>query len=63
MLNFVFCDDEPKMLDRLSVLFEKSFAKIDFDAKIVLKTSNYKEVLDFMSNNTVNVVVLSLIHI
>ena len=60
MLNFVFCDDEQKMLDRLSVLFEKSFAKIDFDAKIVLKTSNYKEVLDFMSNNTVNVVVLDM---
>ena len=60
MLNFILCDDEPKMLDRLSILFEKAFAKNDFDAKVVLKTSDYREVLDFMSNNTVNVIVLDI---
>lgn len=60
MLNFILCDDEPKMLDRLSILFEKAFVKIDFDAKVVLKTSDYREVLNFMSNNTVNVIVLDI---
>ena len=60
MLNFILCDDEPKMLDRLSILFEKAFVKNDFDAKIVLKTSDYREILDFMSNNTVNVIVLDI---
>ena len=60
MLNFIICDDEPHMLTRLSSLFEKAFLKNDFDAKIVLKTSDYKEVISYMSTNTVNVVVLDI---
>ena len=60
MLNFVLCDDENYMIDRLSSLFEKTFIKNDFDAQIVLKTSNYKDLLSFMSSNVVNVVVLDI---
>lgn len=60
MLHFVICDDEIHMINRLSSLFEKAFIKNDFDAKIVLKTSDYKEVLSFMSSNIVNVVVLDI---
>lgn len=60
MLNFIICDDESHMLNKLSLLFEKAFMKNDFDAKIVLKTSNYKEVLSYMSSNIVNVVVLDI---
>ncbi len=60
MLNFVLCDDEDAMLNKLSLLFEKTFIKNDFDAQIVLKTSSYKEVLSFMSSNRVNVVVLDI---
>lgn len=60
MLNFILCDDESNMLNKLSLLFEKAFIKNDFDAKIVLKTSNYKEILSFMTSNTVNVVVLDI---
>ena len=60
MLNFVLCDDELPMLNKLTLLFEKTFLRNDFDAKIVLKTSNYKELLSFMSSNPVNVVVLDI---
>ena len=60
MLNFVLCDDENNMLNSLSLLFEKSFIQNNFDAQIVLKTSDYKEVLSYMSCNTVNVVVLDI---
>ena len=60
MLNFIICDDEEHMLNRLSQLFEKAFLKNDFDAKILLKTSNYKKILSFMSTNDVNVVVLDI---
>ena len=60
MLNFIICDDESHMLNRLSLLFEKTFIKNDFDAKIVLKTSDYKELLSYMSSNIVNVVVLDI---
>ena len=60
MLNFILCDDEANMLNRLSLLFEKSFMQNDFDAQIVLKTSDYKEVLSYVSCNVVNVVVLDI---
>ena len=60
MLNFIICDDEVHMLDKLSLLFEKAFIKNDFDAKVVLKTSKYKDILSYMASNVVNVVVLDI---
>ena len=30
MMNFVLCDDENNMLNKLSILFEKTFVKNDF---------------------------------
>lgn len=60
MINFIICDDEVHMLNKLSMLFEKAFLKNDFDAKIVLKTTNYNDILPFMQNNLVNVVILDI---
>ena len=60
MLNFIICDDEINMINKLSLLFEKAFIKNDFDAKIVLKTQDSKELLSFLSSNIVNVVVLDI---
>lgn len=60
MLNFIICDDDIHMINKLSSLFEKAFIKNDFEAKIILKTQNYKDVLSFMSSNIVNVVVLDI---
>lgn len=60
MLSFIICDDDIHMINKLSILFEKAFIKNDFDAKIVLKTQNYKELLSFMISNPVNVVVLDI---
>ena len=36
MLNFILCDDDINMINKLSLLFEKAFIKNDFEAKIVL---------------------------
>ena len=60
MLNFIICDDDIHMINKLSLLFDKAFVKNDFDAKIVLKTQDYKELLSFMTSNLVNVVVLDI---
>lgn len=60
MLNFVICDDEIHMLNKISLLFEKAFLKNDFDARVVLKTSNYKELISFIASNNVNVVILDI---
>ena len=58
MLNFVICDDEIHMLNRLEQLFKKCFLMHDYDAKIVLKTTDYKNIFSYMSSNKVDVVVL-----
>lgn len=60
MLNFVICDDDIHMINKLSLLFEKAFLKNDFDAKIVFKTQDYQDLLSFMSSNLVNVVILDI---
>ena len=60
MLNFIICDDDIHMINKLALLFEKTFIKNDFDAQIVLKTSNYKEIISYISLNPVNVVVLDI---
>ena len=60
MLNFIICDDDIHMLNKLSLFFEKAFLKNDFEAQIIFKTQNYKELLSFMASNLVNVVVLDI---
>lgn len=60
MINFVICDDEINMLNKMCFLFEKSFIKNDYDAKIVLKTTNYNNLLSFIQNNKVDVIVLDI---
>lgn len=60
MLNFIICDDNIHMINKLSLLFEKAFIQNDFDARIVLKTQDYRDVLSFMSSNMVNVVILDI---
>lgn len=60
MLNFVICDDDIHMLNRLSSLFEKAFILGDFDAQIVFKTTDYNKLISYISNNPINVVVLDI---
>ena len=60
MLNFVVCDDDIHMLDRISSLLEKVIIANDFDAKIVYKTTDFKKLLSYISENIVNVVILDI---
>lgn len=60
MLSFVICDDNLHMVNRLSFLFEEAFSKGDFDAVVNLKTTDYQTLLDYISNNRVDVVVLDI---
>ena len=60
MLNFVLCDDNVPTLDRLSRILKSIFIKSDIDAQIVLKTSSPDEVLDFVDNYQVNVLILDI---
>ena len=60
MLNFVLCDDDIRMLNRISSLLEKVIITNDFDAKIVFTTTDSKELLSYISTNKVNVVILDI---
>ncbi len=60
MLNFIICDDEIHILNKLSQMFEKAFLKNDLDGKVVLKTTNYRDIFAYMNRNIVNVVVLDI---
>lgn len=60
MLNFILCDDNLNILDRLEKLLDNIFVKNNFDAEISLKTDDYNKVLDYISNNKVDVVLLDI---
>ena len=60
MLNFAICDDNLNILDRLEKMLESIFAKNNFDASVCLKTDNTKDMLNFVSNNKVDVIMLDI---
>lgn len=60
MLKFVICDDDIHMLGRISSLLEKVIVANDFDAKVVYKTTDFKELLSYISENKIDVVILDI---
>lgn len=60
MINFIICDDNIHMLNRISSLFESAFIKGDFDAKISLKTTNYQDIFSHLSSNKTDVIILDI---
>ena len=60
MLNFVICDDNLNLLDKLSKILENIFVKNEFDAQIVLKTDNTDTLLDFVNSTKTDVLILDI---
>lgn len=60
MLNFILCDDNLHLLDRLEKLLDNIFVKNNFDVKISLKTADYNKVLDYITNNKADVILLDI---
>lgn len=60
MLNFVICDDNLVVTEKLSKMFENIFFKYDYQAKVTLATSKAKELLKHVSENKVDVLVLDI---
>ena len=60
MLNFVICDDNLNLLDKLSKILENIFVKNEFDAQIVLKTDNTATLLDFVNSTKTDVLILDI---
>ncbi len=60
MLNFVLCDDNINVLNRLEKMLESIFISKKFNAQIVLSTTYPDELINYIRNNTVNVVILDI---
>jgi DNA-binding LytR/AlgR family response regulator len=60
MLNFVLCDDNLNILNKLGSMLESLFIKHNYNATIALKTSNADEVLQYVNSYPVNVLFLDI---
>lgn len=60
MLNFVLCDDNLMVLDRLASMFESLFIQNNYDAQIGFKSGNSSEILNYINNNHTDVLVLDI---
>ena len=60
MLNFAICDDNLEILDRLSKMLESIFIANNLDASLVFSTESPSELLKYLQNNAVNVLLLDI---
>lgn len=60
MLNFALCDDNLNILDKLEKMLETIFTKNNFDANVCFKTDNNQDMLDFVTNNKADVIMLDI---
>ena len=60
MINFVICDDNKSVLKRLSSMLESIFINHNIDAKVCLESQTADEVINYVSNNKVDVLILDI---
>lgn len=60
MLNFIICDDNSNILDKLSVMLESIFIKHNFDAQIAFKSTDASSILTFVNSNKTDVLLLDI---
>ena len=60
MLNFVVCDDNSLVLDRLSKMLEAIFITNNIDANIGLKSATPSDVIHYVENQKVDVLILDI---
>lgn len=60
MLNFVLCDDNLNIVNKLKEMLEILFLKNDIDAKVSFVTDKPEEVLEYENKNIVDVLILDI---
>ena len=60
MLHFVLCDDNIQVLNRLEKTLETIFIKNDIDAQISFKATKSDEILNYIKDNSVDVLILDI---
>ena len=60
MLNFVICDDNFNLLDRLEKMLENIFSKHHYEASVVFRSDNADDILSYIDNNIADVLLLDI---
>ena len=60
MLKFAICDDNLNILDRLEKMLDNIFIKNNFEANVSYRCSDTTDMLDYVSNNKVDVIMLDI---
>ena len=60
MLDFVLCDDNFNVLNRLEKMLEAILIEKNFDARIALGTTSPEELINYIRNHKVNVIILDI---
>ncbi|MBR2111446.1 MAG: hypothetical protein IJ950_00570, partial [Helicobacter sp.] len=60
MLRFVLCDDNIQVLNRLDKMLCSIFIKNNIDAEIVFKAKSANEILDYIKDNSMDVLLLDI---
>lgn len=60
MLNFVLCDDNAIILEKLEQMLCKLFEKNDYDAQVGFKSDNVDDILEYIKTNKVHVLFLDI---
>lgn len=60
MLRFALCDDNLQILDRLPKMLESIFIRNNIDAEICLATPSSDEILNYVEENCVDVLILDI---
>jgi DNA-binding LytR/AlgR family response regulator len=60
MLNFVVCDDNSNILNKLSKMLEEIFVSNDYSAQVAFKSTEAQSVLNFVNCNKTDVLILDI---
>lgn len=60
MINFVLCDDNKLILDRLVKMLESLFIKHQFDAEVSFYSTNPEDILEYAKSNPVSALFLDI---
>lgn len=60
MLNFVLCEDNLTIMNKLESMLNTLFLKHDYEAKITFKSDNAEDILTYTKENKVHVLILDI---
>lgn len=60
MLNFVLCDDNLNIVNKMKEMLEILFIKHDIEAKVIFTSDNAIDILEFTNENKVDVLILDI---